>query len=328
MARRKGGKIWDGISRGEWLRLFGDPEIMTDLMMDIFYVLYEKGHGEDRAKNIALALDMDYRGLNAAVGQAGVKIREWYASAHGADLSKDAPCALKMDMPEEAAPVSLEEAGETDSSVSPAAGSVLSDGEKEQIETPRIPVRAPWEYVFDGTEEADGTYLWIMKPAAFAAWAELTEAAGADVRAFRHVLAEDVSSYQREGSLFAASPKQTVNRIRVLLEKREALLRRSRRAGACCAVCGTERISLLRPESYGVNGDRQKGLFFCPTHGALFRAHVISFSEKETLLVSDTLTDEERQALGLVEGAKTKASFSKRRMADHRRIFKEREREN
>lgn len=326
MARRKGGKIWDGISRGEWLRLFGDPEIMTDLMMDIFFVLYEKGHGEDRAKNIALALDMDYRGLNAAVGQAGVKIREWYESAHGKELPEPGEDVLKTG-PADASGNALSGDGEAQL-VQQDAETVLSGSEKAAAGKTMPSVRAPWEYVFDGAEEADGTYLWIMKPAARSAWEEMAEAADLEQRAFRHVLADDVSSYAREGSLFAVSPRQTVDRIRKLIRSREDFLRRSRRVGTCCAVCGVERISLLRPEPYGANGDRQKGLFFCPTHGALFRAHVISFSEKGTLLVSETLSDEERNALGLVEGAKAKASFSKRRMADHRRIFKEREREN
>lgn len=305
MARRKGGKFWDGVSRTEWLALFGNPEIMTDLMMEIFRVLYESGHGGDRAKNLAAALDMDYRGLNSAVGQAGMKIRQWHAARHGNPEEEEHGPETLTDVPEQAG-------GEA---------SLLSGDGGENRKS-----RAPWEYVFDGVEESDGTYLWLMKPSAKAAWQEMTEAAGGVLAGLRPILAEDASSFAREESLFSAAPEHTVARVRRFLEARMAFAKKTRQDGGCCAVCGLSRTSLLVPEPYGRSGFRQKGLLFCPTHAALFRAHLLSFSEEGGLLVSASLTEEERRLLSLSPGAPAEAPFSKRRMAEHRRRFREEER--
>ena len=81
MARRKGRKEWNEISREEWLALFADTEIMTDLVMKIFAALYRSARHEANAKSIASAMGIEYRALNAAVGWAGTKIRDWYASS-------------------------------------------------------------------------------------------------------------------------------------------------------------------------------------------------------------------------------------------------------
>lgn len=280
MARRKGGKFWDGISRREWLFLFSAPEIMSELMLDIFGVL-ARSHEGDRAKNIARALGLDYRALNSAVGQAGLKIRARYEAEHGkSEKEPEAP-------------------EETEDSAS---------------------VRAPWEYVFDGTEEADGTYLWILKPSARAAWQEREALAGKEREMLRGILAEDASAFRYEDSLFAKSPEKTVARIRDVLEEEEDFRRKSRKKNACCVVCGLERPSLLMAEPYGKR-KRQRGLFFCPTHAALFRSHLISFSEDGTLLISNALTEEERVLLGLAENMKIKSDFRKKGMAEHRKEF-------
>lgn len=338
MARRKGGKFWDGLSRREWLALFGDPEIMTDLMMDIFRVLYRRG-GEDRAKNLALALGMDYRGLNSAVGQAGLKIRAWYEARHGSTVSggldgeevSEAAASDSSPVQMTLGPIEgvLDFGGDSQISeevsrepeIAAEAASGDTDGPAEGVPTAPMP-HAPWEYVFDGTEEPDGTYLWLLKPSARAAWQELAAAGDPEARAVRKILFENGTTSGFEGSLFASSPARTLDEVRDVLQKRGEFLDRSRRLHVCCPVCGLTRISLLTPEPYGKKGDQQKGLYFCPTHGALFRAHLISFSENSTLLVSKSLTEEEQTLLGVKKGMHTKAPFSKRRMAEHRREFR------
>lgn len=270
MARRKGRKLWDGLSREAWLSLFADPEVMTDLVMRIFDALYRAPQHMDSAKHIASAMEVEYRALNAAVGWAGTKIRARWEAEH----------------PEEA-------------------------------ET----VRAPWEYVFDGAEEEDGTYLWILKPSAALAWRE-QEAADVPGRGeLRAILAEDASSFGREGSLFAEAPHETVERIRGLLDEERLFRRRAFEKGRCCTVCGLSRMPLLQAVPYGDGGRKHRGLLFCPTHGALFAAHLISFSPKGALLISDSLSAGDREALGLREGMAAQNPFSGRRMAVHRRIF-------
>ena len=78
MARRKGIKQWDEITTEGWLALMGDTSVMSRLMMQIFSRLYHSADYMDNAKNIAEALHMEYRALNAGVGWAGNKIREMY----------------------------------------------------------------------------------------------------------------------------------------------------------------------------------------------------------------------------------------------------------
>ncbi len=280
MARRKGRKVWDGISREEWLALFADPEVMTDLVMRIFRALYHAPRHEDSAKHIAAAMEIEYRALNAAVGWAGTKIRARWDAAHPAPAAEDG--------------------AETE---------------------PAGPARAPWEYVFDGAEEEDGTYLWILKPAAAEAWRELEAADWPEKGELREILSEDASSFGREGSLFAEAPHETVRRIRGLLEEERLFRRRALAGGARCTVCGMGRMPLLRAVPYGEGGRKHRGLLFCPTHGALFAAHLISFSPKGALLISDSLSPADREAMGLREGMTAKNPFSGRRMAVHRRIF-------
>lgn len=275
MARRKGRKVWDGISREEWLALFAEPDIMTDLVMRIFSALYHAPRHEDSAKHIADAMEIEYRALNAAVGWAGTKIRaRWEAKQDG--------------------------------TAEPPA-----DGAE----------RAPWEYVFDGAEEEDGAYLWILKPAAVEAWRELEEADWPEKAELRAILSEDASSFGREGSLFAEAPQETVGRIRQLLEEERLFRRRALGSAGQCTVCGLSRMPLLRAVPYGEGGRKQKGLLFCPTHGALFAAHLISFSPKGALLISDSLSGEDRAAMGLRDGMTARNPFSGRRMAVHRRLF-------
>ena len=61
----------------------------------------------------------------------------------------------------------------------------------------------------------------------------------------------------------------------------------------------------------------------CPTHAALFSAHLISFSDAGELLVSPRISERERKLYGLIAGEKAKAPFSRRRMLTHRKIFTE-----
>ena len=93
-------------------------------------------------------------------------------------------------------------------------------------------------------------------------------------------------------------------------------------ASACC-VCGIQRISLLSAVPYGEKGMKGKGLILCPTHAALFAAHLISFSDRGKLLISPGVTEEEKERLGLRKGQDAKYGFSRRRMAEHRKIFNE-----
>lgn len=80
MARVKGAKRWNEISSSQWLSLFADPAVMSDLMMTIISSLYHAPDYTDNAKHIADTLSMEYRALNAAVGWAGNKIRDRYES--------------------------------------------------------------------------------------------------------------------------------------------------------------------------------------------------------------------------------------------------------
>ncbi len=270
MARRKGKKVWDGITRKEWLSLFADPDVMSDVVIRIVAALYRAPRHTGRAKHIAAAMDMEYRALNAAVGWAGMKLRARLEAEGRAPA--DAPAA-------------------------------------------------PWEYVFDGAEDEDGTYLWILKPAAAAAWQEMEGADWPERRAVEEILADDASSFGREGSLFAARPPDTVDRIRQRLGEARLFQRRALGAGACCTVCGLARPSLLRAVPYGVEGEKHRGLLFCPSHGALFAAHLISFGPRGDLLIAEDLSEEDQAALGLTAGMKARNPFSGRRMTVHRRIF-------
>lgn len=94
-------------------------------------------------------------------------------------------------------------------------------------------------------------------------------------------------------------------------------------AHPCCIVCGADRISLLHALPYGTHGESQKGLMLCPTHAALFSAHLISFSDAGELLVSPRISEKERKLYGLIAGEKAKTAFSHRRMLTHRKIFTE-----
>ena len=107
-----------------------DKTVMSALMMQIFSRLYHSEDYMDNAKNIAKALHLEYRALNAGVGWAGNKIREMYES--GGLLTYHAS-EKKDETPRE------EETGEFRLSETPAS---------------RVR-RSPWEYVFDGSE--DGT---------------------------------------------------------------------------------------------------------------------------------------------------------------------------
>lgn len=310
MARRKGLKVWNDLTREEWLAFFADPEVMTDLMMRIFSVLYHTPGHEGRAKHIASVLGMEYRGLNAAVGWAGMKIKAWYDTHHGRDG---------------AAAEAEEAAGER--TVPEIEGTLLSGGAPAPDEASRERKSRPfWEYVFNGAEEAGGSYLWILKPSAAAAWREMEEAGWPLERPLWQLLREDVSSAGREGSLFARSPAETVAAVGAVLEEDRKEQWKAREPSPCCAVCGLARASLLRAVPYG--DIRQRGLLLCPTHGALFAAHLISFSPGGALLVSKHLSGADRAAAGVAEGMKARRPFSRRRMLVHRRIFKEQEKES
>lgn len=285
MARRRGPKVWNGITRSGWLSLFGNQDIITDMMMDIFAMLYDAPGHTSNGKAIADRLGVEYRALNAAVGWAGNKIKD-AAFAGTLSLAEDLPAAAK------------------------------ADSKDEGDNAP-----APWEYVFNGEEDENGIYLWIMKPDCLLAFRELMEADISMVPEIKDILAEDASSFGAEGNLFAATPADTVDAMKEAIDKRLKFFRFALTDDPCCIVCGCKRVSLLRAIPYGGKGYRQKGLLFCPTHGVLFASHLISFSDRGKLLLSPAISKEEASALGLVKGAAAKAPFSRRRMTVHRRIF-------
>lgn len=308
MARRKGLKQWDVITREGWLRLMGNPAVMTHLMMEIFDRLYHAADHMDNGKNIAAALHMEYRALNSAVGWAGGKIRELVEQGRVPvypEKEKKKRIRKKQQNPGPYETYTL-------------------DGEKVigmASEMPETCDRAPWEYVFDGTEGEGGAYYWILKPEAVRAYREIQTAKGTVPLEIQHILEEDESAAGMEGSLFAKSAAVTVRRIRRELEEENSFQRKSMVEEPCCLVCGVRRISLLQAFPYEEGDKRTKGPLFCPTHGALFSAHLISFTNKGELLVSPALSEKERELFQLRPGDRAKAPFKHRRMALHRKIF-------
>lgn len=289
MARRRGPKYWDGITLEGWLSLFGNAEIITDLMMDIFAMLYDAPDHTSNGKAIAERLRVEYRALNAAVGWAGNKI-------------KDAALGGRLPLSE----------------ALPSAFSAEEDQDSADVP-------APWEYVFNGEEDENGVYLWIMKPACVTAFRELLTADISMVPVMTEILSKDASSFGAAGNLFAKTPGDTVESMRAAILERHRFFRASLKDKPCCVVCGCQRVSLLRAIPYGEKGLRRRGLLFCPTHGVLFAAHLISFSDRGRLLLSPSLSEEDRGALGLSKGMEAKVPFSGRRMAEHRRIFNQEE---
>ncbi len=292
MARIKGSKRWDAVSSAGWLSLFSDPKVMSDLMMQMIAVLYHSPNYTDNAKHMAEALSMEYRALNAAVGWAGNKIKDLYESGK----------------------LSVRKAG----AVSAEEEKRMKDGEDKM---------APWQYVFDGEEDEYGAYLWILKPEMITAFKELEDADISERNLVSRALAEDISSFGAEGNLFSATPDETVEKIRNILSEKERFFRKSLTDATECCVCGIRRISLLSAVPYGEGGMKHKGLILCPTHGALFAAHLISFSDRGKLLISPALSEEEREQFRLEKGGNARYNFSRRRMAHHRRIFNEEGRE-
>ena len=306
MARRKGLKRWDRITREGWLSLMGNPQIMTRLMMDIFGRLYDSKDHMDNGKNIANALHMEYRALNSGVGWAGGKIRELVEK--GAIPLSPEPKKRKR----------------RKKVTKPALAAYTLDGveAEETVEEPAGAYdRAPWEYVFDGAEGEDGTYFWILKPEAARAYGEIRSARGSLERQISHILDEDESAVGKEGSLFAHPAPVTVSRVRRELEEYHGFQRKSMTEDPCCLVCGAKRISLLKAYPYEEGDIRTKGPLFCPTHGVLFATHLISFTNTGELLVSPSLSEDERKLFHLVPGEMAKAPFKHRRMAVHRKIF-------
>ena len=201
MARRKGLKQWDKISTEGWMTLLGDNAVMSQLMMRIFSKLYYTPDYTDNAKNIAEALYMEYRALNAGVGWAGNKIKSLYEEGKLAKNSE------------------ADGAEETGSEDAAGEGALKADAAPKK--------RAPWEYVFDGSESEDGTYFWILKPEAVRAYRELVEADIWGGEAIRRFLDEDVSAAGVEGNLFSKPSETTVGRIRRYLDEEHTFHRKS-----------------------------------------------------------------------------------------------------
>ena len=173
----------------------------------------------------------------------------------------------------------------------------------------------------DGKEDEYGAYLWILKPEMAAAFRELEEAEVSAENSVREALASDISSFGTEGNLFSSTADETVEKIRKVLEERSRFFRKSLSEKAECCVCGIRRLSLLKAVPYGEGGMKHKGLVLCPIHAALFAAHLISFSDRGKVLVSPSVTEEEKEQFGLTKGMDARYTFSRRRMAVHRRIF-------
>ncbi|MBF1127206.1 MAG: type II restriction endonuclease, partial [Dialister invisus] len=264
--------------------------------------LYHAPDYTDNAKHIADTLSMEYRALNAAVGWAGNKIRDRYES--GAFFEEPARTAEKKKVP----PAVEAEKEFTLTAEEAVPGKALSE-------------MAPWQYIFDGEEDEYGAYLWILKPEMAAAFRELEEAEVSAEKSVREALAADISSFGTEGNLFSSTADETVEKIRKVLEERSRFFRKSLSEKAECCVCGIHRLSLLKAVPYGEGGMKHKGLVLCPIHAALFAAHLISFSDRGKVLVSPSVTEEEKEQFGLTKGMDARYTFSRRRMAVHRRIF-------
>ena len=58
----------------------------------------------------------------------------------------------------------------------------------------------------------------------------------------------------------------------------------------------------MKAVPYGEGGMKHKGLVLCPIHAALFAAHLISFSDRGKVLVSPSVTEEEKEQFGLTKG--------------------------
>lgn len=278
---------WEGISRAGWLELYSTPEVMTDLMMAIFCCLYHASHHMDYAGHVAELLQVEYRALNAAVGWAGGKIRDLCEEEYKKLSPQNKKGNFSLLPPEES--------------------------------------MAPWEFVFDGGTDEEGSHLLAMKPAAAEAYREMIYTNPGDEEGLLEILGRDISSYGMQGSLFAATPDQTVRAVKDYLIEKNHFKRKSIEKDSCCLVCGLARKSMLSAVPYGKEeqAERMRGGIFCPTHAALFRAHLISFDGSGNLLVSPLLSEEDRKCMGLVPGNRAKGPFSKRRMAVHRKIFNE-----
>ncbi len=307
MARVKGAKRWDALDASVWLSLFADPSVMSDLMMQIISSLYHSPEYTDNAKHIAEALSMEYRALNAAVGWAGNKIRDMYEAGKLGVAAQEVPDQKEI-------PLSETESAE------PSGTGLLTEETVVSSDSPS-PAMAPWQYVFNGEEDEYGAYLWILKPEMAAAFRELEDADVSVGNAVREALSADISAFGTEGNLFSSSAEETVGKIRESVEEKQRFFRKSLSDGAECCVCGIRRLSLLQAVPYGEGGMKHKGLILCPTHAALFAAHLISFSDRGKLLVSPSVSEEEKEQLGLKKGMDARYGFSRRRMAVHRRIF-------
>jgi hypothetical protein len=303
MARRKGMKVWDEITPAGWLSLFGNTEVITDLMMKIIEALYDSPGHINNGKNLADVLHTEYRALNAAVGWAGQKVRE---------------CIEKGEIP--MAHHRRRQSGQRDNETLGETSLITREFIPIPQHKPKETEKAPWEYIFDGAETDKGIYFWGMKPAMVSAFREYREASDPVEREIKTVIAQDETSFKDETNLFSVAPAETVARIRKILNHKDAFQYKSMKPGACCAVCGLSRASLLQAVPYGIDQTRP-GLLFCPTHAVLFQAHLISFSDKGELLVSPRLSETEKSQLGLHEKSHIQSSFSRRRMGAHRKIF-------
>lgn len=176
----------------------------------------------------------------------------------------------------------------------------------------------PWLYVVNGCWEGGGRDIWIMKPQAVSAWREMEQSGAFGSADILQYLADDEASAGPQRNLFSLSHADTVHRIRAFLQEGISLSRRIASSAPCCAVCGLDRPSLLRPVPYRA-GSMQKGLLFCPSHGALFAAHLITFSDAGRLMLSDCLSEKERAVLHLEAGMPSHVPLNRRAMAEHRK---------
>lgn len=74
------------------------------------------------------------------------------------------------------------------------------------------PKMSPWEYVFDGKEDEDGTYLWILKENMANVLFEMENSGFIENLEIESILSQDISSFGVEGSLFSQSPETTIKK--------------------------------------------------------------------------------------------------------------------
>lgn len=111
---------------------------------------------------------------------------------------------------------------------------------------------------------------------------------------------------------------------------RKALLQ----TGSCCRLCGLERRELLvasHIKAWAASTGREKldpdnGLLLCPDHDALFDRHLITFQDGGEIVISQGLTERERELFRLGPDSRIQVTPGNRKyLSHHRALFQAQE---